>query len=75
MKSAFQGFDANASGGQYSVAKFLRRTQGKWSELSACPDNSHSGGTLDSYRRILSLWNSWNKNQDLTVIQIDELTK
>jgi len=67
----FSGFDGNHEE-QYAIAYFLRRTQGKWIELAARPDDSHSS-SVPHYRRMLSKWQVLGKKHFLTPEEIEDI--
>lgn len=71
----FEGFDGNDDGGQYSFARFVRRTLGKWEELKDRPDNSHSGSSLGHYRRMLATWRRLGEKYELTEAEIEEIAE
>ena len=73
MSVEFEGFDGNHDGHHYRLSIFVRRTQGKWSELSHYPDNSHSQASLPRYRKMLKAWKGMGKPHKLTEKQIEEL--
>lgn len=69
----FDGFDGNESSGHYGYAKFVRRQQGRWDELSARPDNSHSSMSLPHYRDMLERWRNLGGDYDLTPDEIETI--
>jgi hypothetical protein len=71
----FDGFDGNDAGGQYGFARFLRRTLGRWEELKDRPDNSHSGVSLDRYRRMLGTWHRLGQKYDLSADEIEQMAE
>lgn len=73
--ATFQGYDGNETDGHYAAAQFLRRTQGKWSEQSAAPDNSHSSGSVGHYGRMLEVWESLGRKFDLTADEIEKIAE
>ncbi|MER8745894.1 YfbU family protein [Mesorhizobium sp. M1004] len=73
LGAQFEGFDANEPDGYYSFAKFVRRKQGKFTELSEWPDNSHSSSSLLHYRRMLQTWRALGKPTKLTPEQIEKI--
>lgn len=69
----FEGFDGNESTGHHAYARFVRRSQGRWDELSDRPDNSHSSMSLPHYRDMLKRWEALGRPHDLTPAHIDEI--
>lgn len=69
----FDGFDGNESTGHYGFARFVRRQQERWDELSDRPDNSHSATSLPYYRNMLQRWRDLGRGFDLTPPQIEEI--
>ncbi len=73
LNADFDGFDGNATEGHHGFARFLRRTQGKWSELKSYPDNSHSSATLNSYRLMIERWHRIGRSFEMSEAQIREV--
>lgn len=70
----FDGFDGNEETEHYAAAKFVRRTWGKWKELSGRPDNSHAN-VLERYRRMVRKWYEFERERDLSPAQIEEIAE
>lgn len=70
----FDGFDGNEEPEHYASAKFLRRTLGRWEELSERPDNSHAN-VLARYRRMVRKWDEFGRVSDLLPAQIEEIAE
>jgi uncharacterized protein YfbU (UPF0304 family) len=72
LSVAFEGFDSEHDEHHYGFAYFLRRKQGKWSELSHYPDRAERT-MLPRYRHMVDAWLSIGKPLELTEGQIREL--
>lgn len=72
LSIAFEGFDGEHDEHHYGFAYFLRRKQGKWSELSHYPDRAN-GTTLPRYRQMLDAWQAIGRPQTMTEAQIRQL--
>ncbi|WP_195909660.1 YfbU family protein [Rhizobium tubonense] len=72
LSLAFEGFDGNNEDHHFGFAYFVRRRQGKWSELSRHPDNSHAV-MLPRYRQMLEMWHSFGKPHEMSEEQLELL--
>lgn len=70
----FAGFDGNASTGHLGFSRFLLDVQGKYQE-SAPARNSHSGGTLAVYQRMVATWKSLGGRYQLSQADADAILK
>jgi uncharacterized protein YfbU (UPF0304 family) len=72
---AFEGLDGNNDHPQYWFTKFVRRDLGRWEELKAYPDNSHTQTSLPTYRRMLSKWKANGKKFEMSHDDLTALAK
>lgn len=69
----FDGFDGNAAGPHYGLARFVRKTLGLFEEMEGRPDNSHTSSSLGTYRRMMAEWQKLGKPHQLTAEQIEQI--
>ena len=75
-KIKFHGFDGNDEGKQFGYAQYFIVDLGRYDELrgdSEYPDLNSHYPMLDEYRRMLSIWKSYEDKHFLTIAQIKEL--
>lgn len=69
--ASFAGFDGN-NDEHYGFARFLLDVQGSYAE-SAPMRNSHSSGTISTYRRMLSVWQSLGRSHTLSQADVNAI--
>jgi uncharacterized protein YfbU (UPF0304 family) len=68
----FDGFDGN-NDPHFGIASFLLDDLGLWAEFKDRPRNSHSMGTLGTYRKMLKAWNDLGRPFPLTQDHVDKI--
>lgn len=68
----FDGFDGN-NDPHFGIASFLIDDLGLWAEQKARPRNSHSRGTLMTYRKMLKAWDDLGRPIPLTQDDVDKI--